>query len=166
MDLKPTQYRCAAEALLRRVRKDRTLPKFHPLIDALNAESMKVAIPIAAFDISHVVEGIMVRHAKGDEIYETFQGEVEYPAPEEIIFADAAGQAHSRRWVYRQGAISVVNEKSTAVLAVAEALHDKAIDDLKFLKSRLKQQAANWGITMGESAVLTPDKRRFEFASA
>lgn len=61
MGLKPTQYRCAAEALLRRFRKDRELPRFHPLIDTLNAESMHAAIPIAAFDCAHIVDGITVR---------------------------------------------------------------------------------------------------------
>ena len=34
MGLKPTQYRCASEALLRRLRKEGTLPQLHPLIDA------------------------------------------------------------------------------------------------------------------------------------
>src|SRR5689334_24400398 len=33
MGLKPTQYRCASEALLRRFRKESTLPQIHPLID-------------------------------------------------------------------------------------------------------------------------------------
>ena len=36
MGLKPTQYRCAAEALLRRFRKERSMPRFHPLVDWLN----------------------------------------------------------------------------------------------------------------------------------
>ncbi len=67
MGLKPTQYRCAAEALLRRFRKDRELPRFHPLIDTLNAESMHAAIPIAAFDCAHIVDGITVRPATGTE---------------------------------------------------------------------------------------------------
>lgn len=164
MGLKPTQYRCAAEALLRRFRKDRTLPRVHPLIDTLNAESMKAAIPIAAFDVAHLVEGITVRPAVGDEIYETFEGGVEHPAPEEIIFADAAGQAHSRRWVYRQGAISAVNDTSNAVLIVAEALHEGAAADLMALKFRLEGHAVALGATLGESALLGPDNRRLNYA--
>jgi DNA/RNA-binding domain of Phe-tRNA-synthetase-like protein len=32
MGLKPTQYRCAPEALLRRFRKDGSLPSIHPLV--------------------------------------------------------------------------------------------------------------------------------------
>jgi DNA/RNA-binding domain of Phe-tRNA-synthetase-like protein len=37
MGLKPTQYRCAPEALLRRLRKEGTLPPLHPLVDLCNA---------------------------------------------------------------------------------------------------------------------------------
>src|SRR6516165_6216526 len=40
MGLKPTQYRCASEALLRRFRKEHSLPKIHPLIDLCNAVSL------------------------------------------------------------------------------------------------------------------------------
>src|SRR5215207_4499206 len=51
MGLKPTQYRCASEALLRRFRKDSSLPWIHPLVDVCNAVSLAYAIPIAVFDL-------------------------------------------------------------------------------------------------------------------
>jgi DNA/RNA-binding domain of Phe-tRNA-synthetase-like protein len=47
MGLKPTQYRCAAESLLRRYRKERFLPRIHPLVDLCNAISLAFAIPVA-----------------------------------------------------------------------------------------------------------------------
>src|SRR3982750_3207236 len=37
MGLKPTQYRCASESLLRRFRKEQSLPQIYPLIDLCNA---------------------------------------------------------------------------------------------------------------------------------
>jgi DNA/RNA-binding domain of Phe-tRNA-synthetase-like protein len=43
MGLRPTQYRCAAEALLRRFRKERHLPQLHPLVDLCNAASAAYA---------------------------------------------------------------------------------------------------------------------------
>ena len=52
MGLKPTQYRCASEALLRRFRKEGTLPQLHPLVDVCNAVSLAFAIPVAVFDVS------------------------------------------------------------------------------------------------------------------
>src|SRR5215468_1881001 len=47
MGLKPTQYRCAAESLLRRFRKEGTFPHRHPLVDLCNAISLAFAIPVA-----------------------------------------------------------------------------------------------------------------------
>jgi DNA/RNA-binding domain of Phe-tRNA-synthetase-like protein len=81
MGLEPTRYRCAAEALLRRFRKDGTLPRIHPLVDLCNALSLAVAIPVAAFDSAKVAGALEVRYATGDETYETFSGETEHPAP-------------------------------------------------------------------------------------
>ena len=43
MGLKPTQYRCASEALLRRFRKEGCLPLLHPLVDLCNAASLAFA---------------------------------------------------------------------------------------------------------------------------
>ena len=163
MGLKPTQYRCAAEALLRRFRKVRDLPRFHPLVDVLNAESMKAAIPIAAFDIARIKDGITVRPASGTEIYTTFQGEIENPAEGEIVFADAEGQAHSRRWVYRQGAASVVRGGSDSILIVAEAMHGDAATDLETLEARIRQHAGELGISVSEQAMISPHERLFEF---
>src|SRR5262245_63684990 len=69
MGLKPTQYRCAAEALLRRFRKEKSLPQVHPLIDLCNAVSLAYAIPVAVFDISRIVDYLEVRRAAGSEQY-------------------------------------------------------------------------------------------------
>ena len=163
MGMKPTQYRCAVEALLRRFRKDGELPGFHPLIDVLNAESMQAAIPIAAFDCAHISDGITVRPASGAEVYRTFQGEIEQPAEGEIVFADDANNAHSRRWVFRQGAQSVVSTTSDTVLVVAEALHERAHEDLRALQERITIRAAELGVTILKVGVLNQSYRHFEF---
>ena len=96
MGLKPTQYRCASEALLRRFRKDGSLPSIHPLVDVCNAVSLAYAIPIAVFDLDQVTGNLTVRHATGTETYATFAGDTETPEAGEVIFADDAGHAHAR----------------------------------------------------------------------
>jgi DNA/RNA-binding domain of Phe-tRNA-synthetase-like protein len=75
-----TQYRCAAEALLRRFRKEHTLPEIHPLIDLCNAVSKAFAIPVAVYDVSKIADYFEVRYATGSEIFEAFSGEIEHPA--------------------------------------------------------------------------------------
>ncbi len=54
MGLKPTQYRCASESLLRRFRKEGALPQIHPLIDLCNAISLAFAIPVAVLDAARI----------------------------------------------------------------------------------------------------------------
>ncbi len=135
--MKPTQYRSASEALLRRFRKEGTLPKIHPLIDLCNAASLAFAVPIAVFDLDKVAAHLEVRRAAGSEIYTTFAGETEHPEPQEVIFADAEGRAHARRWTNRQSGYSAVRDETKRVLIVAEALHAGASSDVKRLTDEL-----------------------------
>src|SRR5580692_9783848 len=130
MGLKPTQYRCASESLLRRFRIQGSLPRLHPLVDLCNAVSLAFAIPVAAIDAARVTWPLEVRYAAGGEDYLTFGGQTEHPAAGEVIFADQAGHAHARRWTNRQSGLSAVRDSTTAVLIVAEALHDSAARDV------------------------------------
>jgi len=50
LGVKATQYRCASESLLRRLRRDGDLPRVHPLVDVCNAVSAAYAVPVAALD--------------------------------------------------------------------------------------------------------------------
>lgn len=142
MGLKPTQYRCAAEALLRRLRKEGDLPGLHPLVDLCNAASVAFAIPVAVFDLDRISGSLQVRHATGHEIYETFSGEIEHPEPGEIIFADTAGRAHARRWCNRQSGHSAVGESTVNALIVAEALHATGEADTRQLMQAILTAAA------------------------
>jgi DNA/RNA-binding domain of Phe-tRNA-synthetase-like protein len=163
MGLKPTQYRCASESLLRRFRKEGSLPRLHPLVDLCNAVSLAFAIPVAVFDVSAITGPLEVRYAAGDEDYLTFAGEVEHPAAGEVIFADAAGRAHARRWTNRQSGRSAVRDSTAAALIVAEALHDSAPSDISELTAALAAELqALWSVTPSH-AVLTAVSPRFTF---
>ena len=163
MGLKPTQYRCAAESLLRRFRKEGSLPPLHPLVDLCNAVSLAYAVPVAVFDAGAVAWPLEVRYAAGDEDYLTFGGDTEHPAPGEVIFADQAGRAHARRWTNRQSGRSAVRDSIAAVLIVAEALHDTAGADVPELTATLAAELkATWSVTP-DAAVLTAAQPRFTF---
>ncbi len=163
MGLKPTQYRCASEALLRRFRKEGTLPRLHPLVDVCNAVSLAFAIPVAVFDVSKISGGLQVRHAAGDEQYLTFSGETEHPSPREVIFADQAGQVHARRWTNRQSGLSAVQAPTATALIVAEAMHDGAPSDVPELVAALAGElSALWSVRP-TTAVLAESASRFTF---
>jgi DNA/RNA-binding domain of Phe-tRNA-synthetase-like protein len=145
MGLKPTQYRCASEALLRRYRKEASIPELHPLIDLCNAASLAFAIPVAVFDTARITGSMIVRPAHGDETYETFGGEIEHPESGEIIFADDGGRAHARRWTNRQSGWSAIRAETTQALIVTEALHETADVDVAALVSSMSEAlAAIW----------------------
>jgi len=163
MGLKPTQYRCASEALLRRFRKEDALPSLHPLIDLCNAISLAFAIPIAVIDADKVIQGIEVRFAAGNESYLTFSGDTEHPESGEVIFADAANEAHARRWTNRQSGLSAVSDGTSSMLIVAEAMHASARGDVERLIEAVRSQIREiWDIETA-SAVLTPVDSVFSF---
>ncbi|OCP07548.1 MULTISPECIES: phenylalanine--tRNA ligase beta subunit-related protein [unclassified Ensifer] len=164
MGLKPTQYRSASEALLRRFRKEGDLPSIHPLIDLCNAASLAFAIPIAVFDLAQVAGHLHVRRALGAaETYLTFAGETENPEPGEVIFADAEGRAHARRWTNRQSGLSAIRPETSRALIVAEALHETARADIERLIAALSHAIeATWGVRPS-MAMLDRSSPRFDF---
>lgn len=161
MGLKPTQYRCASESLLRRFRKEGPLPQIHPLIDLCNAISLAFAVPVAVFDVTAIAGNLEVRHATGDERYLTFAGVTEHPTAGEVIFADDAGQAHARRWTNRQSGLSAVRDSTTEVLIVTEAMHASAQADIERLVDALAGElAASWSTTP-RTAILSKSRPCF-----
>ncbi len=163
MGLKPTQYRSAAEALLRRFRKENDLPRLHPLVDLGNAVSLAFALPVAVFDLAGVDTYLEVRHARGDEPYLAFSGENETPEPGEVIFADAASQVHARRWTFRQSRRSTVSAETHAALIVSEGLHPTAAVDVPALITALAEGITTLWPAPRQRAVLTAASPRLEF---
>jgi DNA/RNA-binding domain of Phe-tRNA-synthetase-like protein len=150
MGLKPTQYRCASESLLRRFRKEGELPRIHPLIDLCNAASIAFALPVAALDIDRIAWPLQVRPAQGTEHYAGIGGEEESPEPGEVSFIDSRGEAHARRWTHRQSGVSAVQGATSAVLIVMEGVHPSAREDTARLAQSLGRAIqSTWHVTVG-----------------
>lgn len=154
MGLKPTQYRCASESLLRRFRKEGNLPSLHPLIDLYNSVSLAYAIPVCALDVRQISGNLTVRPADGSERYLSFAGDVQTPEIGEIVFADDAGNAHARRWSNRQSGLSAIRPDTTQVLIVTEALHADAESDIRDLVEHLAAEIATIWETTPQTTML------------
>jgi DNA/RNA-binding domain of Phe-tRNA-synthetase-like protein len=163
MGLKPTQYRSAAEALLRRFRREDSLPRLHPLVDLCNALSLAWGLPVAVFDLAEVDGFLEVRRAQGSERYLAFGGEEERPAAGEIIFADASGNVHARRWTFRQSRLSAVRPATQRVLVVSEGVHPTAAADVPALLAALRERTAALGAEPGRPVLLSAREPRVEF---
>ncbi len=163
MGLKPTKYRSAAEALLRRFRRENDLPRLHPLVDLCNAVSIAFALPVAVFDLDRVEGFLEVRHAQGTEEYLAFNGQKEQPAPGEIIFCDAANRAHARRWTFRQSRHSIVTPETKSVLLISEGLHETAGVDVPTLMDAVAEGITALWSPPKCKAILTAKIPRVEF---
>ena len=128
---KPTQYRNAAESLLRRLEKQGDIPSISTLVDLGNLVSIRFALPVAAFDLGRTAGSITVRFATGAEPFTDLgSSESVHPEPGEVVFTDRDGVVCARRWCWRQSAQSATGPDTTEVLFVVEAQHDTASDDV------------------------------------
>lgn len=120
----PTQIRCAAEALLRRLSKAGDIPTINTLVDIGNLVSIRYGLPVAVFDWHAVTGTVTVRFATGnDRFTELGSNEVVQPEAGEVVFADETGMVLARRWCWRQSAESAAQPDTTTALVVIEAHH-------------------------------------------
>ena len=139
----PTQYRSAAEALLRRLTKKGDIPCINVVVDICNLVSIRYALPVAGFDLRAVQGTITVQFANGSERFTTLgEAAAEQPQAGEVIFSDEAGLVVARRWCWRQSEESAAREDTQAALFTIEAQSDggealvsQALDDLQELLS-------------------------------
>lgn len=153
----PTQYRSAAEALLRRLVKQGGLPSIGTLVDIANLVSIRHALPVAVFDRSALSGTMTVRIARGDEAWTDLGSSVaEHPEPGEVIFADELDRVSARRWCWRQSLASAARDDTSSILVTVEGHHDHAADDvaraLEELGGLLREHAS---AEDSRSAVLT-----------
>ncbi len=161
--VKPTQYRSAAEALLRRLTKQGDIPSLNLLVDLGNMISIRYGLPIAMLDLSRIAPPITVRLASGGEGFTTLDsGEVDHPAPGEVIFTDEKGLVVARRWCWRQSDESAARDTTTELLVTIEGHHPAAETDVRAamddLSALLARYAAPGTI---RSALLSPSNPVF-----
>lgn len=129
---KPTQYRCAAEALLRRLAKQGDIPSIGTLVDIGNLVSIRYAMPVAVFDRASTGNSLTVRFAAGTERFTDLgSSETVNPEPGEVIFVDDEGVVSARRWCWRQSAQSATRRATAEALIVVEGHHETAQQDVK-----------------------------------
>ncbi|MGH8952466.1 MAG: B3/B4 domain-containing protein [Acidimicrobiia bacterium] len=130
--VKPTQYRSAAEALLRRLTKQGDIPSINPLVDLANLVSVRHRLPVAVFDQRAATGVTTVRFAAGHEPFTDLGADgLTNPEPGEVIFADEADVVSARRWCWRQSDQSAARSTTVEALITVEGQHEDAGDDVK-----------------------------------
>jgi DNA/RNA-binding domain of Phe-tRNA-synthetase-like protein len=127
----PTQYRSAAEALLRRLTKQGSIPSINTLVDIGNLVSIRYALPVAILDLASIRYGLTVRFADGSELFTDLgSGTTEAPEAGEVIFIDTVGHVAARRWCWRQSAESASSPTTRDMLVTVEGHHEGAREDV------------------------------------
>jgi DNA/RNA-binding domain of Phe-tRNA-synthetase-like protein len=163
--VKPTQYRNAAESLLRRLTKRGDIPSINLLVDMANLISIRHRVPIAVFDQRQVSGETTVRFASGEERFTDLgSNTLSAPEPGEVIFVDDAGVVSARRWCWRQSAGSAAGPETREALMTIEGQHDgahetvaSATEDLVSLLREFQPEA------LLSRAFMGPASPRFDF---
>lgn len=130
--VEPTQYRSAAESLLRRLTKKGDIPSINTLVDLCNLVSIHYALPAAVFDTRAINGTLTVHFANGSERYTTLgQDEIDHPEAGEVVFSDDTGLVMARRWCWRQSEQSAAQPDTTSAIITIEAHHASAHADIE-----------------------------------
>jgi len=151
----PTQYRSAAEALLRRLTKKGDIPSINTLVDIGNLVSIRYALPVAVFD-THTLQGAVTVHfADGMERYTTLgQTEEGHPEPGEVVFSDETGLVIARRWCWRQSEQSAAQLDTTGAIITVEAHHTGARRDIEAALNDLQELLIKYAVGTFKPGVL------------
>ena len=130
--VEPTQYRSAAEALLRRLTKKGDIPSINTLVDIGNLVSIRYGLPTAVFDVRAIQGTLTVHFADGSERYTTLgESAVAHPETGEVVFSDETGLVMARRWCWRQSEQSAAQPDTTDAIITIEAHHANAYRDIE-----------------------------------
>lgn len=160
--VKPTQYRSAAEALLRRLSKHGDIPSINTLVDLANMVSIRYALPVAAFDLHALQLPVTVHFSDGSESFLPLgSNEIEHPQEGEVVFSDETRRVVARRWCWRQSQDSAARSDTTTVLITVEGHHEKGNDDIRAALKDLNALLTEFAGGTATSAILTPDQPVF-----
>lgn len=161
--VKPTQYRNAAEALLRRLTKHGDIPSVNMAVDIANLVSITHRLPVAVFDQSGVSGTTTVRYADGSERFTDLgSADIVHPEAGEVIFVDDADLVSARRWCWRQSDQSATRLETTTALYTIEGQHISADEEVsKATEDLLALLGDHQSGAKVSSAILSPTSPEF-----
>jgi DNA/RNA-binding domain of Phe-tRNA-synthetase-like protein len=129
---KPQRTPCSAEALRRRCERDGQLPQTNAVVDLYNAVSLRYAIPVGGEDAASYEGSPQLVRATGEEPFDTMadgQPKLETVDKGEVVWRDSRGVT-CRRWNWRQGTRTRINDTSTSLWFVLERLDPMPVEAL------------------------------------
>jgi len=115
---------CSAEALRKRVLREGSLPRLHPVVDLYNAISLSFAVPVGGENLAAYVGTPRLVVATGTEAFDTIrdgQPAEEHPEAGEVVWRDDHGVT-CRRWNWRQGVRTRLDGDARRLWFILESL--------------------------------------------
>ncbi|MDH4123525.1 MAG: phenylalanine--tRNA ligase beta subunit-related protein [Thermoplasmata archaeon] len=125
----PTKTRPAAEALVRRILKNATLPRINDFVDSYNIASAETGIPIAAFDIEILEEPAILRMSKEGEQFFGI-GMTEKKSLEAGLPVMSSGGSLIAVYPYRDADDSKITSETTDALVITCGVPGIPLDTL------------------------------------
>ena len=124
LNMNPNKYLCSIEALFTRIAKGKGIPHINPVVDLVNAISLKYTLPMGAHDLGGSNDDICIRPARLSDTFLPFGGETEEtPDPGEVVYA-VGNQVRTRRWTWRQSEHGKITSASTDIFFPIDGFTD------------------------------------------
>ncbi len=125
---RPSEFRSSVEALARRVLRGDALPSINALVDIGNLVSIRYLLPVGVHPIPTGSGPLRLRlSAPGDSFLPPDGGAAESPERAEVVFAQGSAVL-TRRWTWRQAALTLTLPETCAVFFNIDALQGVADD--------------------------------------
>lgn len=129
---KPQRTPCSAEALRKRALRDGAPPAINAVVDLYNAVSVGFAVPVGGENLAAYAGAPRLVRATGGEPFDSQADgapKIEPVDPGEVIWRDDIGVT-CRRWNWRQGVRTRLDEDSTDMWFVIERLDPMPMEAL------------------------------------
>ena len=119
--------RSSVEALIKRVKNGKGIPRINPLVDIYNLASLKFELPAGGENLDAITSDMTLGFADGSEKFLPIGGDaVENPNPGEVVYK-FGDTVVCRNFNYRESDITKLTSETTrAVIVFEDALGDDA----------------------------------------
>lgn len=116
----PNKFPSSIEALASRVVKGGEPPRINPLVDLVNAVSLKHLLPMGAHDLDSIAVEMAVRFSAPGEPFTPLGGSEPEEVPAgELVYADQR-EIRTRRWIWRQNDRGKVTESTSRIFILID----------------------------------------------
>ncbi len=160
---RPSDFRASVEALARRVLRGDELPSINALVDIGNLICLRYVVPVGVHPVPASAGALCLRVSRGgDTFLPPDGGAAEAPERGEIVFVQDS-TVLTRRWTWRQSALTLTLPETTAVFFNIDALQGVPDEEIAAAARDIAQLVREHCGGEMQSAVLSADQPVWNF---